>query len=653
MTDSATLYNIIAVIYIGLFLLFARLFYYRYYTYKRFWKNEPQYSLTEIKDLAKENNKPLPFFSLMIPARNEAAVIAKTLDHITNLTYPKDKYEVIVVTDEKECIQNRIDKQKSIDSIISYFNGSNSLLDIDNYNIKKLLYGLTSYLLLSNKLFYNPLTANSKTRTLVEKDIFTEAALLTEITMLINKSSLYINKYKIFGIIKRYYPNISTTSLNDLLVRYLSLSLPVIETAHRLQGKYQQKRYREGLISRINKVRKQLTREIITELTAAACDSIGTYLTHIQHDNMLPGILHHLYVEILPTTQQVIEKWQQQRVKDLPIVVHKIVPPNFNGDYKGQILDKEVPSTKGRALNYAIPDINPKAAMCGFYDAESRPKLDVLLHVAWRCIKAGENNRILQGPVFQVRNFFSMGPVSRIASLYQSATHNWTLPITFKKIPFVGGTNVYISCDLLFKLRGYDHLTLTEDLEIGTRAWLDFNVWPEYLPCPSSEQTPPNFKAYFRQRLRWGTGHLQVVDKITHDFSASDKKDRLIHSLQIKGPVEWTFYQCISLIPITVWILFMVGLVRPEEAAIELRLLLLLLSTVYFAFTYFCYFQYKPYIDFSSTATTLWSKTLAMLGLLLLPLSALLFPLPFSSALLLKSLDKHPKLWVKTPRTQE
>ncbi len=650
MTDSATLYNIIAIIYIALFLLFARLFYYRFYTNRLFWKREPRFSLSEIEDLALKKGKSLPFFTLMIPARNESAVIARTLDHITNLNYPKQNYEVIVVTDEKEVLASEKQRQECTLSILNYFKGADSFINFKDTHSEKLLYGLTSYLLLQGKFLRipKPLQGYFNSSTSIK-----EAALLTEIAMLIRKSRLYVNRYRIIGLIKRFYPNITQDALNELFSRYLALSLPVIETTNRLQGRYQQRHYRENLISRITKVKRQLTREIIVELTAAASDGIGTTLSHIYHSNMLSQILDELYRELLPTTQQVIEKWEKSRTDLQPLVLHKIVPTNFNGNFQGQMMNRAVPSTKGRALNYAIPDINPKSVMCGFYDAESRPNKQVLLHVAWRCLAGGPDNRILQGPVFQVRNFFSMGPVSRIASLYQSATHNWTLPITFRKIPFVGGTNVYISCDLLIKLRGYDHLTLTEDLEIGTRAWLDFDVWPEYLPCPSSEQTPPYFKAYFRQRLRWGTGHLQVVDKITSTFQPSPKKDKLLRALQFKGPIEWTFYQCISLIPVAVWILFLAGIVRPEEVALELRILLLLLSGAYFIFTYFCYFQYRSYIDFSSIPTNAWGKVLVMAGLLLLPLCALLFPLPFSSALILKTLNKHPRLWVKTPRTQE
>ncbi|MFA6502928.1 MAG: glycosyltransferase [Candidatus Paceibacterota bacterium] len=38
-----------------------------------------------------------PFFSIVVPAYNEERLIGKTLEHLTSLAYPKDRYEIIVV----------------------------------------------------------------------------------------------------------------------------------------------------------------------------------------------------------------------------------------------------------------------------------------------------------------------------------------------------------------------------------------------------------------------------------------------------------------------------------------------------------------------------------------------------------------------------
>jgi cellulose synthase/poly-beta-1,6-N-acetylglucosamine synthase-like glycosyltransferase len=44
-------------------------------------------------------NRELPFFSIIVPAKNEERVIGRFLDAVTRLDYPKEKFEVIVVED--------------------------------------------------------------------------------------------------------------------------------------------------------------------------------------------------------------------------------------------------------------------------------------------------------------------------------------------------------------------------------------------------------------------------------------------------------------------------------------------------------------------------------------------------------------------------
>jgi hypothetical protein len=81
--------------------------------------------------------------------------------------------------------------------------------------------------------------------------------------------------------------------------------------------------------------------------------------------------------------------------------------------------------------------------------------------------------------------------------------------------------------------------------------------------------------------------------------------------------------------------------------------LLLIFSFIYFSFTFYAFSRYSPYFDTSRRPTTLLGQAGVLAGLLVLPLAAFLFPVPFTSALVLKMLGKEPKTWVKTPRTRE
>lgn len=47
-------------------------------------------------------NNPHPFVSLIIPARNEAKVLARLIQSLSEVDYPSEKYEVIVVNDNSE-----------------------------------------------------------------------------------------------------------------------------------------------------------------------------------------------------------------------------------------------------------------------------------------------------------------------------------------------------------------------------------------------------------------------------------------------------------------------------------------------------------------------------------------------------------------------
>lgn len=47
----------------------------------------------------KEELEYYPFVSVMVPAHNEAIVIEKTVKSLLNLSYPKDRYEIIVIND--------------------------------------------------------------------------------------------------------------------------------------------------------------------------------------------------------------------------------------------------------------------------------------------------------------------------------------------------------------------------------------------------------------------------------------------------------------------------------------------------------------------------------------------------------------------------
>jgi cellulose synthase/poly-beta-1,6-N-acetylglucosamine synthase-like glycosyltransferase len=359
------------------------------------------------------------------------------------------------------------------------------------------------------------------------------------------------------------------------------------------------------------------------------------------------------------TTQEVVE----QKIMDfnkktgLPFIRHLIVPKDFDGQLNGFCLGKIVPSTKGRALNFALPFCNKQTEICAFYDADSRPNQDVLLYVAYSYLKNNGRIKIWQGPVYQVRNFFQLYPINKIAALHQSISHEWSLPVIMNQLPFVGGTNFFITSKLLNKIGGFDYFSLTEDLELGVRAYIKTGAWPEYIPYPSTEQTPSTYYSFFRQRLRWGSGYLQVMEKLlqinTQTEIQKKRVNNILNTLFWKGPIEWIFFQTIILFPIIVFLLNLIGFITVHPLFTGVALILNITILIYFIFTFERLKHFSPFINFDLVKNNHFKKILAILHLLIIPIAGFFLIIPFIASFILKIFRKQPSAWIKTPRTVE
>ena len=448
--------------------LFLRYLFWGFVSRKIFWKKPQDITVEKLMDEAREKKLLLPYFTIIIPARDEADVIAHTIDHMRSLRYPSNKYEIVVITDAKE---SRV-KEKCPDKIIT----------------------------------------------------------------------------------------------------------------------------------------KDVVEAIIREISVR---------------------------------------------EDYPILRHLTVPYDYDGHIGGICLGREVTSTKARALNYGLNYINSKTTICSFFDAESRPDQGILLYLAARYLASSGKQKIWQGPVFQVRNFFELGPINKIAALYQALAHEWYLPILMRHLPFLGGTNLHMERELLLRIGGFDHTVLSEDLELGVRAYLETRQWPEYLPIVSTEQTPSRYMAYYRQRLRWGSGHLQVYDKFRTTKNYENQiRFPLLRTLYWKGHSQWYLYQSLVIIPYIFLLLAIQGKLDPSRIPEEIRSLITLLTPLYYGFTFYLFYRFRNYIDFSAAPHGI-LRFLPVLQLALLPIAGIFIALPFSSALVLWKIHRQPQVWIKTPRTLE
>jgi cellulose synthase/poly-beta-1,6-N-acetylglucosamine synthase-like glycosyltransferase len=257
--------------------------------------------------------------------------------------------------------------------------------------------------------------------------------------------------------------------------------------------------------------------------------------------------------------EQMIEKFKTQS-PELKLSFIE-VPYDFDGKINGQRLGYEVPSTKGRALNYALNYLSEETDFCAFFDAEAAPNSDSFLAVA-KAYLLDHKKQVFQLPVYQIRNFWSLSAFCKVAALSQAFSHQYVLPFIFLFMPFLGGTNMFIHKSLLEHKEGFDNHLLTEDVELGVRLHVDFNQWGVYLPYPSTEQTPATIKAYYRQRYRWSYGLMQTIKKLFLELKDKnlEKEKRwrikkMILSLTIHGPVDWAIYYPLILSATSLFIL--------------------------------------------------------------------------------------------------
>lgn len=380
------------------------------------------------------------------------------------------------------------------------------------------------------------------------------------------------------------------------------------------------------------------------------------------------------------TTQEAIKQAYEkikQKYPELKIQVLE-VPYDFDGKINGQCLGKEVPSTKGRALNYALTMLKNAADFFAFFDAEAGPNPDSFLAVA-KAYLLDNKKQVFQLPVYQIRNFWSLTAFCKVAALSQCFSHQYVLPFIFVFMPFIGGTNVFIHKNLINQIDGFDNHILTEDIEIGVRLYTHLNAWPQYLPFPSTEQTPPTIKAYHHQRYRWGYGLMQTLkklfDELKDDTLAPEIKQKIkkmIISLTIHGPFDWVIYYPLSLAATTLFILrvfkiFYSSFLLYHFAALSvipynplndmLSLMIVFIPVPTLIFLLILLKHYWTKIEFNGVKRQqiiLQLRNLIVFMLFLSPLLASYYTFPYVQAFVNYIRNPQRKVsWVKTKRTKE
>lgn len=649
-----TLLYVLAILaYLYSFVLFVRFFIWRRQSWMKHWRSKVRITFDQVKSMARSQGKSLPFFAVMVPARDESKVIRRTIENLLETAYPKELYQIIIVTDEKERLGREADRTRITTELMSVLSGDFEGL-VSNDTRELLIAWLTDNLEFG-KLVHLALALDGR----IFRSAFTESVrhFLFEFisTIAIDKPSDVSN---IIYFLRREIPDKTDYQLTEIALELAMLARLIARGVARLCGG-------DGkLSSKIQQICTQIKRISKRHLVSR----ISEFDRVMDTERRNPGDLEDLYDRYFLTTQQVVEdcidRYSGQGFK----ISHAEVPFDFDGKYGGVCTGEPVRSTKGRALNYAFSQVDPQCRMVSFYDAESHPDHDFMLNLARWQLK-DDPPEILQGPLFQVRNYYRMGILSRIGGLYKAIAHDWYLPLMFSRLPFVGGTNLHIDWELIKKMQGFDDTSLTEDLEFGCRAYLNFGVTLDFLTVKSTEQTPPTMGQYFRQRLRWASGHIQVIRRIRsypRDRDAvGDQRDfahragQLWWNLILLGPFEWIIYQLSTLIVLAMDVILIVNLFGtsiPGPVFAEnpvIRWVLVGLNVPYLLFTFYCYLRYDEVFDNTFRPLSALGGLVNFAKLFIASFIVFLLPAPYSWSVILTVVGRAPKTWVKTPRTRE
>jgi cellulose synthase/poly-beta-1,6-N-acetylglucosamine synthase-like glycosyltransferase len=375
------------------------------------------------------------------------------------------------------------------------------------------------------------------------------------------------------------------------------------------------------------------------------------------------------------STRRVLEKWIQENHAltkyssdknqsyfegdSIPPIWIFDVPSTYNGKVPGSTANYVVPSSKGRALNYAlsIHSFTKPYHYCTFFDAETHPDKSIFSTLNAMTSKT-DQLPVWQGPALQVRNFKQLSLFCKIAALTQAFSHDYTLPTLLRWIPFLGGTNMHIPYSTLANIHGFRSDCATEDIDAGIRIWDQCNQIPQFLPVVCTEQTPASIKGYFYQRLRWGKGIIDVV--LNSDYtSVHSKRKRLwmLWKVFFFGPFEWYLYGILSLFYLyhTAQRLFF-------SFSFEIMGYFLFLG-VSVLFMLSLYVYYRRYMSYKALTgkEILQSTWLVLYILIILPWISFLYGLPFiwgsiisiAQKIMQNPVSSRKEFWMKTPRTIE
>ncbi|OCX54632.1 glycosyl transferase [Mucilaginibacter sp. PPCGB 2223] len=180
---------------------------------------------------------------------------------------------------------------------------------------------------------------------------------------------------------------------------------------------------------------------------------------------------------------------------------------NFPAIFDVVVVPFHMPKTKPKACNYGL--YFSRGKYLTIYDAEDIPDTDQLKKVIMLFEKLPENYICIQCAL----NYFNRNEnfLTRMFTLEYSYWFDYMLPgLDTLDIPIpLGGTSNHFKLDKLIELGAWDPFNVTEDADLGLRAYSKgYKV--SIVNSTTYEEANNDFFNWIRQRSRWIKGYMQT-----------------------------------------------------------------------------------------------------------------------------------------------
>lgn len=174
------------------------------------------------------------------------------------------------------------------------------------------------------------------------------------------------------------------------------------------------------------------------------------------------------------------------------------------------------PKGKSRVLNYGLSISESEYFVV--YDADNQPEPDALE----KLVETAETTENAAGAVGYVKtknantNFLT-GMIALEFQVFQLLMQcgRWAL----FKLGSLAGTNMLLKRAVINEMGGYDVYALAEDAELTVRITASGYFLPVVPSSRTWEQEPEKLKTFIKQRTRWLTGNIYLLEKSLREFA--------------------------------------------------------------------------------------------------------------------------------------